>query len=176
MQLFLGVLAAVAAVAATSGPGPRGVTGGSLRWRLSDDLAGERTRVLLSGGVVQDGGGRFVFPAVGGDYDAATGTATAKYGGSVTIVRGTRTLVISDPEVVVHGALTGVLGADAALAPVTFSLTYEEDAVGDVLTVIRGQAVVPCPSGTATPTSGTSPSPGACGTPSSTPSSSNSPR
>ncbi|MFC7582723.1 HtaA domain-containing protein [Nonomuraea antimicrobica] len=103
MQLFTGGVATVAAVAATSGPGPREVTGGTLRWSVSDGLADEHVRVALSGGVVQDGTGRFVFSMVDGEYDTGTGTATAKYGGSVTIVRGQSSLVVSDPEIVVHG-------------------------------------------------------------------------
>ncbi|MFI9553903.1 hypothetical protein [Nonomuraea endophytica] len=103
VQIFFGGLATVGALAATAEPVERAITGGVLMWPVSEALADPRVQVTVSGGAMSDGARRPLFPAVGGSFDPARGTATVAYGGTVTVAREGRSVIISNPVVAIDG-------------------------------------------------------------------------
>ncbi|WP_433792602.1 HtaA domain-containing protein [Actinoplanes sp. CA-252034] len=99
------------------------VAGGSLDWGFKASFrayvgAGNgNPPIATSNGASRNADGTFDFPATGGTYDAAAGTATVSYGGTVVFSYPLHMfeITVSNPTLVVDGDGTGSLRADVDL-------------------------------------------------------------
>lgn len=102
---------------------PVNVAGGSLDWgfkasfRAYVSTGNGNPPIATSGGATRNADGTFDFPATGGTYDAAAGTATVTYGGTVVFSYPAHffEITLANPSVVVDGDGTGSLLADVDL-------------------------------------------------------------
>ncbi|GAA0439852.1 hypothetical protein Aca07nite_48400 [Actinoplanes capillaceus] len=103
---------------------PVDVAGGSLDWgfkasfRAYVSTGNGNPPIATSNGATRNADGTFDFPATGGTYDAAAGTATVSYGGTVVFSYPAHLfeITVSNPTLVVDGDGTGSLKADVDLA------------------------------------------------------------
>lgn len=111
------VFATTAAMAA-----PADVVGGSLDWGFKETFrtyvsAGNgNPPIAVADGATRNADGTFRFPAASGEYDAAAGTATVHYGGTVVFSYPAHffTITLANPTVVLDGT-AGSLLADVDL-------------------------------------------------------------
>jgi hypothetical protein len=102
---------------------PVNVAGGSLDWgfkasfRAYVSTGNGNPPIATSNGATRNTDGTFDFPATGGTYDAAAGTATVSYGGTVVFSYPLHMfeITVSNPTLVVDGDGTGSLLADVDL-------------------------------------------------------------
>jgi hypothetical protein len=102
---------------------PADVAGGSLDWgfkasfRAYVSSGNGNPPIATSDGATRNADGTFDFPATGGTYDAAAGTATVHYGGTVVFSYPAHffQITLANPSVVVDGDGTGSLLADVDL-------------------------------------------------------------
>jgi len=102
---------------------PVNVAGGSLDWgfkasfRAYVSTGNGNPPIATSDGATRNADGTFDFPATGGTYDAAAGTATVNYGGTVVFSYPAHffEITLANPSVVVDGDGTGSLLADVDL-------------------------------------------------------------
>ena len=102
---------------------PTEVAGGSLDWGFKASFrayvgTGNGTPpIAVSDGATRNADGTFDFPATGGTYDAAAGTASVEYGGTVVFSYPAHMfeITVANPKVVVDGDGTGSLLADVDL-------------------------------------------------------------
>ncbi|MFI5935294.1 HtaA domain-containing protein [Actinoplanes sp. NPDC051494] len=102
---------------------PTEVSGGSLDWGFKSSFrayvsTGNGTPpIATSGGATRNADGTFDFPATGGTYDVAAGTASVSYGGTVVFSYPAHMfeITVANPTVVVDGDGTGSLLADVDL-------------------------------------------------------------
>ncbi|GAB7036417.1 MULTISPECIES: HtaA domain-containing protein [Catenuloplanes] len=115
--------AAVLTVASPASAAPADVAGGKLDWGFKASFrnyvksGNGNPPIGASNGASIDTDGTFDFPATGGTFDAAAGTATVNYGGTVVFSYPAHffTITIANPTVVVDTDGTGTLFADVDL-------------------------------------------------------------
>nr|MDT0660413.1 HtaA domain-containing protein [Micromonospora sp. DSM 115978] len=120
-------VAALAVVAALAGPGPASaaeadISGGTLTWGFKASFrtyvsgGNGNPPIAASEGASINANGTFAFPATGGSYDAATGTGSARYGGTIVFSYPAHffTITLANPTVELAGG-TALLKADVEL-------------------------------------------------------------
>lgn len=112
--------ASVLTAASPASASPADVAGGKLDWGFKASFrayvgsGNGNPPIAASNGATIDTDGTFDFPATGGTFDAAAGTATVNYGGTVVFSYPAHffTITIANPTVVVDTDGTGTLFAD----------------------------------------------------------------
>ncbi|WP_051799591.1 HtaA domain-containing protein [Catenuloplanes japonicus] len=115
--------ASVLTAASPASAAPADVAGGKLDWGFKASFrayvgsGNGNPPIAASNGATIDTDGTFDFPATGGTFDAAAGTATVNYGGTVVFSYPAHffTITIANPTVVVGANGAGTLLADVDL-------------------------------------------------------------
>lgn len=126
-------------------PPPSAQGGGSLSWAISSSFASYITgdiahgSIAVTGGATRAGGAFHFGQATGSTYDAATGTGTVSYNGSVRFTghAGVLDVTIANPQVRVTSADAGTLyvtsgGSQVAFATLDLSAAVRTTANGTV--------------------------------------------
>jgi hypothetical protein len=125
------VVALLGAAVSLAGAGPAAaaeaeLSSGSLTWgfkasfRAYLSMGDGKPPIAASNGASINANGTFAFPVVGGSYDSATGTGTARYGGAITFSYPSHAMniILANPTIEVTGG-TAALKADVSLNPGT---------------------------------------------------------
>jgi hypothetical protein len=144
-------VAALGVVAALAGAGPASaaeadISGGTLTWGFKASFrnyvsgGNGNPPIAARNGATINADGTFAFPAAGGSYDPATGTGTARYGGTIVFSYPAHffTITLANPAVELAGG-TARLKADVELVSTAAEPVQVEQATIATLTGSPGQ-------------------------------------
>lgn len=125
----LGSFAYAQSAAASPAPRAMQVVGGRLAWGFTRTLQGEPRSawpsIIVGQGATREADGTIDFPAAGGSYDSASGTATMKYRGTATLTYRAGKVTVTNPTVTIDRTGTA-LRADLSTTPSQARLTQAD--------------------------------------------------